>query len=31
MIEAIKKTFFARGLAEDRLFYDSFEYTHMRK
>jgi CDP-4-dehydro-6-deoxyglucose reductase len=30
MIEAIKKTFFARGLPEERLFFDSFEYAHAR-
>jgi len=28
MIEAIKQTFFARGLAPDRLFFDSFEFAH---
>lgn len=28
MIEAIKGTFFARGLAPDRLFFDSFEFAH---
>lgn len=28
MIEAIKQTFRKHGLADDRLFYDSFEYAH---
>ncbi|TAM44274.1 MAG: CDP-6-deoxy-delta-3,4-glucoseen reductase [Gammaproteobacteria bacterium] len=28
MIEAVKKTFFARGLTPDRLFFDSFELAH---
>lgn len=28
MIAAIRATFPARGLAEDRLFYDSFDFTH---
>lgn len=28
MIEAIKQAFFARGLAPDRLFFDSFEFAH---
>jgi CDP-4-dehydro-6-deoxyglucose reductase len=28
MIEAIRGSFFARGLPEDRLYYDSFEYAH---
>ncbi|MFL6622775.1 MAG: CDP-6-deoxy-delta-3,4-glucoseen reductase [Sulfurifustis sp.] len=28
MIEAIRTTFTARGLAADRLFYDSFEFAH---
>lgn len=28
MIQAIRSAFFARGLAEDRLYYDSFEYAH---
>lgn len=28
MIEAIRTTFPARGLAEDRLHYDSFEFSH---
>lgn len=28
MIEAVKRTFFARGLAPDRLYFDSFELAH---
>jgi CDP-4-dehydro-6-deoxyglucose reductase, E3 len=28
MIEAIKRTFFARGLTPEQLFYDSFEFAH---
>lgn len=28
MIEAIRASFLARGLPEDRLYYDSFEYAH---
>lgn len=28
MIEAIKQVFFARGLAPERLFFDSFEFAH---
>lgn len=28
MIDAIKQTFKEHGLADDRLFYDSFEYAH---
>ncbi len=28
MIAAIKQAFFARGLAPERLFYDSFEFAH---
>ena len=28
MIEAIKRSFFARGLAPERLYYDSFEHAH---
>lgn len=28
MIAAIRASFFARGLPEDRLYYDSFEYAH---
>jgi len=30
MIQAIKHHFFARGLAMDRLFYDSFEFAHVK-
>ncbi len=30
MIEAIRKTFFARGLREEKMFFDSFEYAHTR-
>jgi ferredoxin-NADP reductase len=29
MIEAIRATFLARGLPEDRLHYDSFEFAHL--
>lgn len=29
MIEAIKRTFFARGLAPENLFFDSFEFAHV--
>ena len=28
MIEAIKRTFFPRGLSPERLFFDSFEFAH---
>ena len=28
MIEAIRASFLARGLSEDRLYYDSFEFAH---
>ena len=28
MIAAIKQTLFARGLAPERLFYDSFDFAH---
>ena len=28
MIDAIRRTFFARGLSDDRLYYDSFEFAH---
>ncbi len=29
MIEAIKRSFFPRGLAPERLFFDSFEFAHV--
>lgn len=28
MIEALKRTFFARGLSPERLYFDSFEFAH---
>jgi CDP-4-dehydro-6-deoxyglucose reductase len=30
MIEAVRKRFATRGLSEERLFYDSFEYSHAK-
>ncbi len=30
MIEAIKRSFFARGLAPEHLFFDSFEFAHVK-
>lgn len=30
MIDAIKRTFFPRGLSPERLFFDSFEFSHVK-